>query len=121
MCGRYTLRRKLNLLLSEFAADLAPGVEWEPRYNIPPTANVPAVRLVDGKRQLTLFQWGLVPSWTTPVSNKVLAQYPMRYRLRTLLIAHDQWEATQSPITRHRDRMEIRPNGITPALGRSAD
>ena len=63
MCGRYTLRTKLNLLLSEFAADLAPGVEWEPRYNIPPTANVPAVRLVDGKRQLTLFQWGLVPSW----------------------------------------------------------
>jgi putative SOS response-associated peptidase YedK len=51
MCGRYTLRRKLNLLLSEFAADLAPGVEWEPRYNIPPTANVPAVRLVDGNRR----------------------------------------------------------------------
>jgi len=63
MCGRYTLRRKLNLLLSEFAADLAPGVEWEPRYNIPPTANVPAVRLIDAKRQLALFKWGLVPSW----------------------------------------------------------
>ena len=63
MCGRYTLRVKLNLLLSQFAAELAEGTEWEPRYNIPPTANVPAVRLADGKRQLALFKWGLIPSW----------------------------------------------------------
>ena len=63
MCGRYTLRTKLNLLLSQFAADLQDGTEWEPRYNIPPTANVPAVRLADGKRQLSLFKWGLIPSW----------------------------------------------------------
>jgi putative SOS response-associated peptidase YedK len=40
MCGRYTLRTKLNVLLSQFAAELAEGVEWEPRYNIPPTSNV---------------------------------------------------------------------------------
>jgi len=63
MCGRYTLRTKLNLLLSQFAAELAEGTEWEPRYNIPPTSNVPAVRLSDGKRQLALFKWGLIPSW----------------------------------------------------------
>ena len=63
MCGRYTLRTKLNLLLSQFAAELAEGTEWEPRYNIPPTSNVPAVRLNDGKRQLALFKWGLIPSW----------------------------------------------------------
>ena len=63
MCGRYTLRTKLNLLLSQFAAELAEGTEWEPRYNIPPTSNVPAVRLADGKRQLALFKWGLIPSW----------------------------------------------------------
>jgi putative SOS response-associated peptidase YedK len=63
MCGRYTLRLKQNLLLSQFAAELAEATEWEPRYNIPPTANVPAVRLADGKRQLALFKWGLIPSW----------------------------------------------------------
>ena len=27
------------------------------------TAIVPAVRLADGKRQLALFKWGLIPSW----------------------------------------------------------
>jgi putative SOS response-associated peptidase YedK len=63
MCGRYTLRTKLNVLLSQFAAELAEGVEWEPRYNIPPTANGPAVRLNEGKRQLALCKWGLIPSW----------------------------------------------------------
>ena len=63
MCGRYTLRTKLKLLLSQFAAELAEGTEWEPRYNIPPTSNVPAVRLTDGRRQLALFKWGLIPSW----------------------------------------------------------
>ena len=63
MCGRFTLRTKLNVLLSQFATEMAEGMEWEPRYNIPPTAPVPAVRLIDGKRQLSLFKWGLIPSW----------------------------------------------------------
>lgn len=63
MCGRFTLRTKLNLLLDQFAAELVEGAVWEPRYNIPPTANVPAVRLTDGKRRLSLLKWGLVPSW----------------------------------------------------------
>jgi putative SOS response-associated peptidase YedK len=63
MCGRYTLRTKLNVLLSQFAAELAEGVEWQPRYNIPPTAPVPIVRLAEGKRQLALAKWGLIPSW----------------------------------------------------------
>jgi putative SOS response-associated peptidase YedK len=40
------------------------GTEWEPRYNIPPTAAVPIVRLIDGKRQLSLAKWGLIPSWS---------------------------------------------------------
>jgi putative SOS response-associated peptidase YedK len=60
MCARYTLRSKLNQLLDQFAAEAQEGTVWEPRYNIPPTAMVPAVRLVDGKRQLTALKWGLM-------------------------------------------------------------
>lgn len=37
--------------------------EWEPRYNIRPASTVPGVRLADGRRQLALFKWGLIPSW----------------------------------------------------------
>jgi putative SOS response-associated peptidase YedK len=35
MCGRYTLRTKLNVLLFQFDAEMT---ELEPRYKIPPTA-----------------------------------------------------------------------------------
>ena len=63
MCGRFTLRSKLNVLLAEFAAEVQDGTVWEPRYNIPPTAPVPAVRLINGRRQLSLLKWGLIPSW----------------------------------------------------------
>jgi putative SOS response-associated peptidase YedK len=63
MCGRFTLRTKLNLLLSEFAAELQEDAIWESRYNIPPTAPVPVARLIDGKRKLSLLKWGLIPSW----------------------------------------------------------
>ena len=67
MCGRYTLRTKLNLLLSQFAAETALAYEteaWQPRYNIAPTQEVPAVRLNEaGKRELVALRWGLIPSW----------------------------------------------------------
>ena len=63
MCGRYTLRAKLNLLLSQFAAEMAEAVEWEPRYNIPPTATVLAVRQNQQRRELVTLRWGLIPSW----------------------------------------------------------
>src|SRR5262245_35897837 len=37
MCGRYMLRKKLNVLLQQFAADLAEEFDYRPRYNIAPT------------------------------------------------------------------------------------
>ncbi len=61
MCGRFTLRAKLNLLLSQFAAEAA-DIDWTPRYNIPPTSEVLAVRQT-GKRELVRLRWGLIPSW----------------------------------------------------------
>src|SRR6188768_4538763 len=62
MCARYTLRTKLNLLLSQFAAETA-GLEFEPRYNIAPTQQVAAVRLNGERRELVPMRWGLIPSW----------------------------------------------------------
>ena len=34
-----------------------------PRYNIAPTQEVAAVRLADGKRELAMLHWGLIPVW----------------------------------------------------------
>jgi putative SOS response-associated peptidase YedK len=67
MCARYNLRTKLNLLLSQFAAELAEAMELEPRYSIKPgekEAQVAAVRLADGRRQLVRLHWPLIPSWS---------------------------------------------------------
>jgi putative SOS response-associated peptidase YedK len=38
--------------------------ELVPRYNIAPTQPVAVVRQVEGRRQLSLMCWGLVPAWS---------------------------------------------------------
>ena len=59
MCGRYELHAHPAAIALAFALDLPPDIV--PRYNIAPTQQVPIVRERDGKRQLTLVRWGLVP------------------------------------------------------------
>jgi putative SOS response-associated peptidase YedK len=64
MCGRFTQRSRLNLLLQQFAIQDCDLQELSPRYNIAPTQEIAAVRAnASGQRQLGLFRWGLVPSW----------------------------------------------------------
>lgn len=66
MCGRYVSASPPDELARYFAADLGAtlaGVETEANYNVAPTSSVPAVRALDGHRELDLFRWGLVPFW----------------------------------------------------------
>jgi putative SOS response-associated peptidase YedK len=35
------------------------------RYNVAPSTVMPVIRLMNGKRELTELQWGLIPHWTT--------------------------------------------------------
>ena len=68
MCGRFTLRAKLNLLLQQFAAETSELEDWPVRYNIAPTQDVLAVRGTDdGKRELVPLRWGLIPSWSKDI------------------------------------------------------
>lgn len=67
MCGRFALFTPTEKIAETFgvtptsAAGIPPAV---PRYNVAPTQPVIAVRLDEnGRRELTFFQWGLVPSW----------------------------------------------------------
>lgn len=59
MCGRYTLRTPLNVLAEQFLFDVGQA-QAAPRYNIPPTTEVLAVR---HPRELAKFRWGLIPVW----------------------------------------------------------
>ena len=62
MCGRFTLRSNLNLILQQFALDEVPDLT--PRYNIAPTQAVPVIRAAASGRELAMLRWGLIPSWS---------------------------------------------------------
>jgi putative SOS response-associated peptidase YedK len=100
MCGRYFLTTPGEILADIFETEGAP--ELAPRYNIAPTQQVPIVRLGrDGKREMALASWGLVPTWAKEkaIGNKLinaraetLAEKPSfrdAYRKRRCLIPAD--------------------------------
>lgn len=63
MCGRFALFASPEEIAGFFGLP-APPDPYAPRYNIAPTQPITAVRLTSaGERELTFFQWGLVPSW----------------------------------------------------------
>ncbi len=62
MCGRFTLRANLNLILQQFALTEVPDLT--PRYNIAPTQMVPVIRAGASGRELVMLRWGLIPSWS---------------------------------------------------------
>ena len=64
MCGRYThlLTWEQVVQLYELTADLGPPADFLPRYNIAPNQMAPVVRMKDGKQELAMLQWGLIPS-----------------------------------------------------------
>src|SRR5216683_6775037 len=69
MCGRYRLSRRKQIVEEYF--DAAPGQQdWNPRYNIAPTQDVPVIRQDPKKpiRELSLMRWGLIPSWARDAS-----------------------------------------------------
>jgi putative SOS response-associated peptidase YedK len=69
MCGRFTLRTPMTVLVEQFQLNLDAAQQlalFEPRYNIAPTQEVAVVRVAsrNRERELALVRWGLVPSWS---------------------------------------------------------
>jgi putative SOS response-associated peptidase YedK len=116
MCGRFTLRTPLNLLVEHFGADTSKLVQLDlfaPRYNIAPTQNVLIVRASKhgAGRQFAYARWGLVPAWTRephkgpPLINarsETVAEKPSfrsALKSRRCLIAADgfyEWQADEA-------------------------
>jgi putative SOS response-associated peptidase YedK len=60
MCGRFTLRRSVEVMAAFFKARGIPA--WSPRYNIAPEQQVLTLFQEErGERQWALRRWGLVP------------------------------------------------------------
>jgi len=61
MCGRFTIRSSPQKVAEVFGLSELPL--FEPRYNVAPTQQVPAVRVRDDRRELAFLRWGLIPGW----------------------------------------------------------
>src|SRR5688500_10977171 len=61
MCGRYTLISNPEAIRALFRYEGLPN--FPPRYNIAPTQPIAVVRMVEGRRELALLRWGLIPGW----------------------------------------------------------
>ena len=107
MCGRFARKSDPRRLAKEFGVAEVPNVEAS--YNIAPTHDILAVRQGDDGREMTLFKWGLVPSWAKDVSMgarlinaraETVAEKPSfreAYKRRRCLIPADgfyEWQRT---------------------------
>jgi len=63
MCGRFVLKAPFSELVRLY--NVTNNLNLEPRYNMPPTENIAAVRPdpVGTGRRLDMLRWGLVPWW----------------------------------------------------------
>lgn len=64
MCGRFTLRTPLSVLIRQFEIALQADLQLPLRFNVAPVQDVPVVRQTETGRELTAMRWGLLPSWT---------------------------------------------------------
>jgi putative SOS response-associated peptidase YedK len=102
MCGRYAFFSPAEAVRRVFALDDVP--EIEPRYNVAPTQDVPAVRAGEvGARAFAMLHWGLVPKWAKEkaIGNRMinarsesLAEKPSfrdAFKKRRCLVLADGW------------------------------
>lgn len=68
MCGRIIQSSPVSVLTDRFQLDHAAQLPL-PRFNIPPSTDIAAVRLdPNGRRELVMLKWGFVPHWAKDLS-----------------------------------------------------
>ncbi len=58
MCGRFTQAHSAEAIAQAFDLDELP--DWQPRYNIAPTQQIPAIV---APHHFKTLRWGLIPAW----------------------------------------------------------
>lgn len=111
MCGRYRQTSDLASLERRFGLEPL-GLTLTPRYNLAPGQTAPVVVAQEGRRDLRLMRWGLVPPWAADPSQgykvinaraETLAAKPAfggAYKSRRCLVLADgfyEWAASPQP------------------------
>ena len=107
MCGRFSITTPVEALRALFRF-VGPPVNLQPRWNVAPTQHAPVVRRgKDGRRELTMLRWGMVPYWAQDISGaarminargETVAEKPAfreAFRARRCLVPADgfyEWE-----------------------------
>jgi putative SOS response-associated peptidase YedK len=125
MCGRFTLTIDPMHLQQAFPWAVIPD-DLPPRYNVAPSQPI-AVIPNTGENKLTMFKWGLIPSWSKDPSigdrminarSETLAEKPSfrnAYRRRRCLILSDGfYEWQQNPDLKTKQPVYIRFNDGRP-------
>jgi putative SOS response-associated peptidase YedK len=125
MCGRFTLTIDPTALQEAFPWAVIPG-DLPPRYNIAPSQPV-AVIPNTGDNALSMYKWGLIPSWSKDPSigerminarAESLAEKPSfrnAYRRRRCLILSDGfYEWKQNPDLKSKQPMYINMKNGSP-------
>ena len=95
MCGRYLSLSSPDALAERFAVATVKLEAAQPRYNVAPSTQVPAVIEHDGDRRLGPIRWGFVPRWA-----KQLKGSPQPINARVETVASNRMFATA--FKRHR-------------------
>lgn len=110
MCGRFTLRTPLQLVLKIFGLEMHDSLTWKSRYNLAPTQEVLAIRQAkEGPLEPVKFRWGLIPSWAKDTKlgasminarSETISEKPAfrtAFKRRRCLVAADgyfEWQTT---------------------------
>src|SRR6201990_1192297 len=70
MCGRYITKEQRAMERELPYLDVVRWPDFEPRYNVSPSQDVPVVRWLDGQYEGTMMRWGLVPFFARGVMPK---------------------------------------------------
>jgi len=81
MCGRFEANISKEKLIKKFGIDNWQLDNYMPRFNVPPSTNVPIIRKAGDSRIANEAFWGLIPSWS---KDKKIAYKMFNARSETL-------------------------------------
>src|ERR1017187_10449903 len=93
MCGRVKLPDDVTEFRQELRIKWDKLGDYQPRYNVAPTTQIPVVTSANGERTLESMRWGLIPSWAKDDTNLYSTFNARADTIATKLAFRGAWKA----------------------------